>query len=74
MKKILIIAVCIVLAAVLLLPIPMYMEDGGTVEYTAVLYSVADVHRLNQDEETDAPYQEGTIIKILEFEVFNNVQ
>lgn len=73
MKKILIITVCIVLAAVLLFPIPMYMEDGGTVEYIAILYSAAEVHQLNQDEETDAPYQEGTIIKILGFEVFNNV-
>lgn len=42
-------------------------------EYKAILYSVADVHRLNQDEETDEPYQEGMIIKILGFEVYNNV-
>lgn len=73
MKKIIIIVSSLILAAVLLIPTPMYMEDGGTVEYKAILYSVADVHRLNQDEETDALYQEGTIIKILGFEVFNNV-
>ena len=73
MKKIIIIVSSLILAAVLLVPTPMYMEDGGTVEYKAILYSVADVHRLNQDEETDAPYQDGTIITILGIEVFNNV-
>lgn len=73
MKKVIIIVICVLLATVLLIPTPMYMEDGGTVEYKAILYSVADVHRLNQDEETEAPYQEGTIITILGIEVFNNV-
>ena len=65
--------IAVLLAAALLIPAPMHMEDGGTVVYQAILYSVSDVHRLNLDEETDAPYQEGTIIKILGFEVFNNV-
>ena len=73
MKKILIITISILLAAALLIPVPMHMEDGGTVVYQAILYSVSDVHRLNLDEETDAPYQEGIIIEILGIEVYHNV-
>ena len=73
MKKAITIALCILLAAALLIPVPMHMEDGGTVVYQAILYSVSDVHRLNLDEETDAPYQEGIIIEILGFEVYHNV-
>ena len=73
MKKILIITISILLAAALLIPVPMHMEDGGTVVYQAILYSVSDVHRLNLDEETDAPYQEGISIEILGIEVYHNV-
>ena len=65
--------IAVLLAAALLIPVPMHMEDGGTVVYQAILYSVSDVHRLNLDEETDAPYQEGIIIEILGIEVYHNV-
>ena len=73
MKKILIMIIAVLLAASLLIPVPMHMEDGGTVVYQAILYSVSDVHRLNLDEETDTPYQEGIIIEILGIEVYHNV-
>ena len=73
MKKILIMIIVVLLAAALLIPVPMHMEDGGTVVYQAILYSVSDVHRLNRNEETDAPYQEGIIIEILGIEVYHNV-
>ena len=73
MKKILIMIIAVLLAAALLIPVPMHMEDGGTVVYQAILYSVSDVHRLNLDEETDTPYQEGIIIEILGIEVYHNV-
>ncbi|MBE6970863.1 MAG: helix-turn-helix transcriptional regulator [Ruminococcaceae bacterium] len=63
--------ICIALALVLLVPIPLRLKDGGTVEYRAVLYSVKDVHRLAL--ETENGYLEGTIIEILGLEVFNNV-
>ena len=71
MKK-LICAVCIVLALVLLIPVPLRLKDGGSVEYRAVLYSVTDVHRLAP--EAQSGYLEGTIIEILGMEVFNNVE
>ena len=72
MKKKLIIGICILLIAVLLIPIPMRLKDGGTVRYTAILYTIEDVHRLNPDTDSNQEYLEGTIIKILGMEVFNN--
>ena len=72
MKKKTIIIVCVIIAVlVLLVPIPMHLKDGGSVKYSALLYSVTDVHRM--DPVTDG-YEDGTIIKILGFEVYNNVQ
>lgn len=72
MKKKMIIVICVVVALlVLLVPIPMHIKDGGSVKYSALLYSVTDVHRM--DPETDG-YEDGTVIKILGFEVYNDVQ
>ena len=62
--------ICILLAVVFLLPIPMRLKDGGTVKYKALLYTVSDVHKMYGENE----YSEGTIVEILGVEVFNNVQ
>ena len=70
MKKLLA-GICIVLALVLLIPFPVRLKDGGSVEWNAVLYSVTDVHRLPDQE--GKPFLEGTVIEILGVEVFNNV-
>ena len=61
-----VVGICVVLALVLLMPVPLRLKDGGSVEYRALLYTVTDAHRL--------PDQEGTIIEILGVEVFNNVE
>lgn len=74
MKKKLIVGICILLLAVLLVPIPMRLKDGGTVAYTAILYTIEDVHRLNPDMESEQEYLEGTIVRILGMEVFNTVR
>ncbi len=74
MKKKWIKWLCIILIAVLLIPIPMRLKDGGTVAYTALLYTIQDVHRLNPAMESEKEFQEGIIIEILGVEVFNNVQ
>ena len=71
MKKLLC-AACIVLALVLLIPVPLRLKDGGSVEWNAVLYSVTDVHRLAP--ELESGYLEGTVIEILGIEVFNNAE
>jgi len=76
MKKIwkIIFAIFIVL---LLIPIPLKMKDGGSVEYKAILYSVTDVHRIKPPDspsQTEIEYYEGIQIKILGFEIFNNIK
>ena len=72
MKKKIVMAVCIFVVIVLLIPIPMRMKDGGTVKYQAMLYSVSDVHRLAPS--TESGYENGIIIEILGMQVFNNVE
>lgn len=69
MKKAIIIIVAVIVMAILLVPVPLHLKDGGTVVYQAILYSVSDVHSLNPDG-----YDDGTIIKILGFEIYNNVE
>ncbi len=73
MKKLLA-GICIVLALLLLIPVPVRMKDGGSVEYKAMLYSVTDVHRINPDINSSAQFIEGTIVEIFGVEVFNNVE
>jgi len=74
MKKKVIIGICVLLAIVLLIPIPMRLKDGGTVAYNAILYRVEDVHRIDPEATSADDYLEGTIVKILGIEVYNNVE
>ena len=75
MKKKAILIISVLLAIVLLFPIPMRLRDGGTVQYKAILYTVSDVHSLATIEEQEAgkEFNEGIIIELLSFEIFNNV-
>lgn len=70
MKKKKTIAAIVILLLILLVPIPQHLKDGGTVEYEALVYRVSDVHRLA----IQGGYEEGIIIEILGFEIFNNVR
>ena len=70
--KITVAVIGIILFILLLSPIKLEYDDGGTVEYRAILYSVQDVHRFRFDSVTE--YEDGTIIKILGIEIFNNVK
>ena len=65
--------IAILILAVLLIPIPQQKKDGGSVVYNAILYSVEKVHKFNPDLESEYEFIEGTIVKILGIEVFNNV-
>ena len=65
--------ICLLLAVVLLIPIPSRLKDGGTVEYKALVYRVLKVHRLAPIE-SGKEYEEGIIIKVLGIEVYNNVE
>ena len=74
MKKKAMIGICVLLAIVLLVPIPMRLKDGGTVVYHAVLYQVEDVHRLAAVDTAEDEYLEGMIVRILGMEVYNSVE
>ena len=74
MKKKVMIGICVLLAIVLLVPIPMRLKDGGTVVYHAVLYQVEDVHRLGAVDTAEDEYLEGMIVRILWMEVYNSVE
>ena len=74
MKKKVMIGICVLLAIVLLVPIPMRLKDGGTVVYHAVLYQVEDVHRLGAVDTAGDEYLEGMIARILGMEVCNSVE
>ena len=74
MKKKVMIGICVLLAIVLLVPIPMRLKDGGTVVYHAVLYQVEDVHRLCAVDTAEDEYLEGMIVRILGMEVYNSVE
>ena len=69
LKKHIIIGTVLVILAVSLIPIPRYLKDGGTVEYNALLYCVHQVHSLN----LDGGYNVGTRVRVLFWEVFDNV-
>lgn len=74
MKKKVMIGICVLLAIVLLVPIPMRLKDGGTVVYHAVLYQVEDAHRLGAVDTAGDEYLEGMIVRILGMEVYNSVE
>ena len=74
MKKKVIIGLCILLVIIFLIPIPMRLKDGGTVVYNAILYQVEDVRRIDPEATSEDDYLEGTIIKILGIEVYNDVE
>ena len=75
MNKKLKIGLIIILLIILLTPMPIRYKDGGTVEYRAILYGVTDVHTLATEEDMakGKTLYEGIIVRILFFEVFNNV-
>lgn len=75
MKKISIKKTVIVILAVLalLLPVRLVYKDGGSVEYRAILYSVTKRHEL-ADQNGQEGFLVGTEVKLLSFEVYNDVE
>ena len=76
MKKKVIIAMIIVVLFIFLIPIPIKLKDGGTIEYKALLYKVSRGHSLDlvEEMENNKNYNEGIIVEILGFEIYNNVK
>ena len=58
-KKVKIIIVIVILI-IMLIPMPRHLEDGGSVEYKAILYKYTKIHRL---------YEVGWELKILDIQV-----
>lgn len=74
MKRKITIIIAVILALLLLTPVPIRYDDGGSVQYKAVLYSVYDIYRINPDMDSEDMYIEGTIIKILGIKVYDNTE
>lgn len=79
MKKKLIIGVIGIILLILLFPVRSQLKDGGTVEYKAILYKVSKVKRLISKEEMEnegkiKEYDQGIVIELFGFEVYNNVK
>ena len=64
--RIICIVLAVVLAAVLLIPIPVQWRSG-TIEYKALTYSVYHCRRTYEE-----PQREGHVIKIFGIEVYND--
>lgn len=63
----------------MLFPIRNQLKDGGTVEYKALVYKVSKVKRLISIEEMEQEgkikkYDQGIVIEILGFEIYNSVK
>lgn len=71
MKKKIIIGIIVLILFVLLFPTPRYLNDGGSVEYIAILYTITKYHKLPSIE-SETEYIEGIGIEILGKEIFNN--
>lgn len=71
MKRKLIVLIIILVTLIMLLPIPIHLKDGGTVEYKALFYKVSKIHRLNLKSETG--YEDGIVIEILGKKIYDNV-
>ena len=70
MKKITI--TIIIIALILLIPIPHKLVNEETIEYKAILYFVTKQKHYYWNEYDELICKNGTIVKILGFEVFNN--
>ena len=59
-----------VIAAMLLIPVPLRYKDGGSVCFKAVLYDVTRFHQLDLDSQTG--YDDGWRIRILGIPVYDD--
>lgn len=79
MKKKVIIILIVIILIVLLFPIRNRLKDGGSVQYKSLTYEITKVHSLIPEDEAEKigkvkPYNDGYVIKIFGFEIYNNVK
>jgi len=70
MKKKLIIGIIIVIVLILLIPIPKHLNNGGSIEFKSVFYTVTKYRQLSLNNEKE--FLEGFKVEILGFEIYNN--
>ena len=63
----------IIVLAILLIPIPARLEDGGSVTYTAITYQVTDYPR-HAEVDGIGGYTEGFRLVIFGIEVFEHTE
>ena len=66
--------VVIVILALLLIPLPMGLKDGGTIIYQAVLYRLTRYHSLVPIDQLDrypSGYYEATAFSVFPFYLFD---
>lgn len=66
------ITLCVIICAVLLIPIPVWYKDGGSFELNAVLWSVRKEHSIFTENPTYG-YNTGTVVRVMFWEVYDNV-
>lgn len=71
MKKRIRVIFIILICAILLVPIPAWYKDGGTVKYTAITYSITKQHSLSTQGKG---YEVGTRVRILFWTVYDDVK
>ena len=71
-KKIKVISI-IILLFIMLIPIKMECDDGGTVVYSAILYGITKCHSMFTKDGVDG-YNIGTEVRILFFDVYDDVE
>ena len=74
MKKKVLIGLIIIVLVILLFPRRNALNDGGTIEYKAVVYKVSKVHRYKIDGKYNNNYENGIIIEVFGKEIYNNVK
>ena len=61
----------LLVCVVLLIPMPAWYKDVGTIKYTAITYSVTKVHSISSHQNG---YNVGTRVRILFWTVYDDVK
>ena len=72
-KKIIRNIVIAVILVIFLFPIPCTMNDGGSVAYNALLYSVTNYHRITLQDDVEG-FTEGFRVDILGIPVYEKTE
>jgi len=73
MKRIIIVS-AIILLLILLIPFPLHYQDGGSVDYKAIIYCVTNRHSLWTNDEGVNGYLTGIEISVFGIEIYENVK